>query len=247
MKENRGDNGRNKMKKIACVTAVFVGTALILAGCCSIVHGTRQKIGVSSSPTGAKVFVNDVPMGTTPAALDLDRDGTHKVRIELDGYEPYEMVITRSVSGWVWGNILFGGLIGLAIDAIDGALYQLTPEQVSAQLQKGADNTLQINMIKGPPKTGTKIGQMDRTPAEQLKELKDLKDRGILTDQEYELKRTPLVNQLSPVQEDDDTPVSVPEVENPPPAPTTTAASSDDPFAKYDKALEQVDKKAESR
>ncbi|MDE2137367.1 MAG: PEGA domain-containing protein, partial [Gammaproteobacteria bacterium] len=54
--------------------------------------------------------------------------------LELPGYQPFDATITRSVSGWVWGNIVFGGLIGLAVDAIDGGMYNLTPEQVSATL-----------------------------------------------------------------------------------------------------------------
>ena len=29
-------------------------------------------------------------------------------------YQPFDMTLTRSVSGWVWRNIVFGGLIGLA-------------------------------------------------------------------------------------------------------------------------------------
>lgn len=41
----------------------------------------------------------------------------------------------RNVSGWVWGNIVFGGIIGLAVDAISGGLYRLSPEQVMAELR----------------------------------------------------------------------------------------------------------------
>jgi hypothetical protein len=44
----------------------------------------------------------------------------------------------------VWGNIVFGGIIGLAVDAITGGLYKLAPEQVSAQLARG-----EIQMAEG--------------------------------------------------------------------------------------------------
>jgi hypothetical protein len=184
------------MKKIVCSTVVVVSAALVLAGCCSIIHGTSQEIGVSSSPTGARVLVNGSQMGTTPATLNLKRNGSHRIRLELDGYQPYEMTLTKSVSGWVWGNIVFGGLIGLAVDAIDGAIYKLSPEQVSAQLLEGKGDTLQVRMIEGKPEKAEKIGQMEKTPAEKLKELKELKDQGILTDEEYEAKRQALVDQL---------------------------------------------------
>lgn len=35
------------------------------------------------------------------------------VGIKLDGYEPYELTLTRKTSGWVIGNILFGGWVWL--------------------------------------------------------------------------------------------------------------------------------------
>jgi hypothetical protein len=56
------------------------------------------------------------------------------VRLELDGYQPVEIALRRKVSGWVWGNIIFGGLIGLAVDAGTGGMYKLTPEQITTTL-----------------------------------------------------------------------------------------------------------------
>ena len=83
-------------------------------------HGGGQDIGMSSVPTGATVSVDGQSMGTTPVNVELSRKDKHLVRFELAGYAPYELAMTRSVSGWVWGNLLFGGLPGLAIDAITG-------------------------------------------------------------------------------------------------------------------------------
>lgn len=51
---------------------------------------------------------------------------------------PFEATFTRSVSGWVWA---FGGLIGLAIDAINGGMYKLTPEQLQANLNEEKKST----------------------------------------------------------------------------------------------------------
>ena len=51
-------------------------------------------------------------------------------------------------------------------------------------------------MIEGKPEKAEKIGQMEKTPAQKLKELKELKDQEILTDEEYEAKRQALVDQL---------------------------------------------------
>jgi hypothetical protein len=56
----------------------------------------------------------------------------------MEGYAPYEMALSRSTSGWVWGNIVFGGIPGLAVDAITGGLYKLKPEQIEGKLGEAA-------------------------------------------------------------------------------------------------------------
>ncbi|MEK7323369.1 MAG: PEGA domain-containing protein [Pseudomonadota bacterium] len=120
---------------------IIVGVAAVaIGGCASIMHGTSQKIGISSSPTGATVTVDNKPLGNTPLFADLKRGEEHIVTIEMAGYEKSQLTLTKSVSGWVWGNIVFGGLIGLAVDAISGGLYNLSPEQLNAELRKNGAN-----------------------------------------------------------------------------------------------------------
>ena len=114
--------------------------AIATVGCASIMHGTTQKIGISSSPTGATVTVDNQMLGSTPLFADLKRGKEHVVTIEMAGYEKSQLTLTKSVSGWVWGNIVFGGLIGLAVDAISGGLYHLSPEQLNAELKKNGAN-----------------------------------------------------------------------------------------------------------
>ena len=94
--------------KSLCSICAFLSPLLIIS-CGSIVNGSKQSVGFSSSP----------------------------VRITLPGYYPYSATLTHSVSGWVWGNLLMGGIIGLAVDASTGGLYVLSPDQVQAQLVPG--------------------------------------------------------------------------------------------------------------
>lgn len=127
---------------------VALALAFSLGACASIMHGTTQEVGISSSPTNARVTVNNMPLGQTPLVAKLDRGNNHIVKIELEGFQPFEATLTKKVSGWVWGNVVFGGLIGLAVDAMSGGLYNLTPEQLSAQLaRQGATTELQADGI----------------------------------------------------------------------------------------------------
>lgn len=112
-----------------------LATASICA-CGTIMHGSRQDLGISSSPTAASVTIDNLEQGTTPIVAKLSRKDNHIIKIQMAGYQPFEATVTRKVSGWVWGNIVFGGLIGLAVDAISGGLYVLSPEQVSGQLAR---------------------------------------------------------------------------------------------------------------
>ena len=118
--------------------------ALLIVGCATILHGTKQNIAVSSVPTGAKVIVKGVHMATTPAAVELSRKESHIIlRFEKEGYELVEVALIRSTDGWIAGNIFFGGLIGLAIDFMNGAAYKLNPSDVNvlmAELKKQGMN-----------------------------------------------------------------------------------------------------------
>jgi hypothetical protein len=119
------------------LAGAFVAGATIVAlsyGCATIMQGSSQSIGISSTPTGASIAVNGMPYGSTPAVVSLSRKDHHIVRLDLDGYQPFEATLSRGVSGWVAGNIIFGGLIGLAVDAITGGMYKLTPDQIAASL-----------------------------------------------------------------------------------------------------------------
>ncbi len=102
----------------------------------------------------------------TPTFAELKRGDDHIVKISLEGYQTAELTITKSVSGWVWGNIVFGGLIGLAVDAISGRLYNLSPEQLNAELKKDGfelienDNGIYIFTVLQPSKDWQKIGSL---------------------------------------------------------------------------------------
>lgn len=150
------------VKRPAIATIVVA----IAAACGTIIHGTRQDVGVSSSPTGAQVVVDNMPLGQTPVVAKLTRKDHHVIRITMPGYQTFETNVTRSVSGWVWGNLVFGGLIGLAVDAISGGLYKLRPEQVTGTLAtadvRSEQGVLYVAVVLAPDPSWEKVGQLTR-------------------------------------------------------------------------------------
>lgn len=162
----------NAVAKSRWTTAGVLGTlAVLLVGCATIMQGTRQNFGISSTPTGASVFVDKQAQGTTPVVAKLTRKDNHIIRIEMAGYQPFEAAVSKRVSGWVWGNIVFGGLIGLGVDAISGGLYKLTPDQIQAELKQQPvgvriqDDMILIAVTLHPDSSWQKIGTLQRTEA----------------------------------------------------------------------------------
>lgn len=140
---------------------------VMLTGCGTIMNGTSQKVGFSSTPSSATVTVDGKVLGNTPLTDNISRKDVHTVKIELAGYYPYEMTLTKKTTSWVWGNIIFGGLIGLGVDAVSGGLYELTPEQVSADLKKKGvaatgkdDKSLYVSVTLQPDPSWKKIGEL---------------------------------------------------------------------------------------
>jgi hypothetical protein len=135
------------MKK-TLLNSFIVLALLFCSGCASVVSlatGPRPKIHLNSNPEGATVTLNGddgmTMTATTPAVVKLSRSkgyfqGAHyKVKFEHTGYYPSEMEIHPQINPWYFGNILAGGLIGIAIvDPLTGAMWNLSPRTVDRNL-----------------------------------------------------------------------------------------------------------------
>lgn len=129
---------------------VIVGVAAVVAamsvsGCATVIKGTQQNIGITSTPDGASVEIYDkraqnVVTAVTPATVRLRRkDGPYRVEVSAPGYQTQTVEIRRSVGGWyIGGNALLGGFIGwLIVDPLTGAMWTLKPDNFHANLQQG--------------------------------------------------------------------------------------------------------------
>jgi hypothetical protein len=122
---------RNKI--ISCSLAL----TFLMSSCATIVSGSKQNVKFSSNPTSATIFIDEVEVGKTPFEIKLARKSEHSVMLKLEGYQTYQTKLTKKFNAWFLGNILIGGLIGIIIDPITGAIYNLSPEEINAQMNKG--------------------------------------------------------------------------------------------------------------
>lgn len=108
----------------------------VVVGCATIMHrGGKQWVSITSTPTGATATVNGIKEIQTPGQVKLKRGKDHIVLIEKEGYEPVQVLLDHEFSWWVVGNILLGGIIGLAVDFGTGGAYNLEPDAIDVTLK----------------------------------------------------------------------------------------------------------------
>jgi hypothetical protein len=149
--------------------AALVALAAAVGGCATIVSKSSQTITVTSVPEAATVKIKngsgvEVHGGTTPMTVTLKKGrGYFKaehyiVSFSKDGYQTRDVAVSGQVNGWYFGNILFGGLIGmLAVDPATGAMYTLRPDKVESTLEalkvsrEGGQHTLTVMLVQDLP------------------------------------------------------------------------------------------------
>jgi hypothetical protein len=130
------------------ITFLAISSILLLTGCASIVSKTSWPISINSSPSEAKISIKDkkgieIYTGSTPATLKLKSGAgffskaRYQVTFEKAGYEKKVVPVEFKLNGWYWGNIIFGGPLGLLIiDPASGAMFKLETEFLNETLTK---------------------------------------------------------------------------------------------------------------
>lgn len=126
-------------------TLLACAAAVTLSGCATIVSDSKYPVNISSAPEGASFTVQNragqtIHTGTTPSTVTLKsgagyfKGETYSIVFHKDGFADQKVALNTSLNGWYWGNIIFGGLIGmLAVDPATGAMYRL-PANAQATL-----------------------------------------------------------------------------------------------------------------
>ena len=145
------------MKKRLCVLSVAFLLASFLSGCASIVSKSTWPVNVQTNPTGAKCLISKadgMPLhtGETPITITLDSSrgyflpAKYMVKCMKDGYQTSSSVFSGNLNGWYFGNIIFGGLIGILIlDPATGAMWRLDETQIVNLAPDKSTPTLDIS------------------------------------------------------------------------------------------------------
>lgn len=135
-----------------CLSIVLLVVFSVQAsGCATVVSGKSQDVMIRSNPTGASILIDGMTQGTTPMVASLIRKERHTIVISKDGYDSMTKATTRGFNWWYLGNLILGGIIGLIVDPITGAIYDIEPDHVYADLEAGtvAEELPQVEMESG--------------------------------------------------------------------------------------------------
>ena len=121
------------------ITLPAIGLALLCTGCASITRGTTDQVQILSVPDNADVHTSMGPTCTTPCTLTFGRKDEFSVTVSKPGYQPQTVPVETRVAGagaaGLAGNAIFGGIIGIGVDAYNGAELEHFPNPVSVELQ----------------------------------------------------------------------------------------------------------------
>jgi hypothetical protein len=130
---------------LACAGLTLLGAA---GGCASITNGTSQSINVNSDPGEADCTLSrggrELATVKTPAPVKVKRESkTIQVVCKKEGYRDGETSMDARFETATLGNLIVGGVVGLAVDAASGAyqrydgfvMVHLTPLPPAAAVQ----------------------------------------------------------------------------------------------------------------
>jgi hypothetical protein len=122
------------------VTRASRGTLLaasLICGCATIVANGDEPVHFVSDPPGARVVIRDgagglVHHGVTPFEVELDahagyfRSMRYHARFEEACHVPVDAYFGGELDEWYFGNLLFGGVIGMVlVDPATGEMWKI--------------------------------------------------------------------------------------------------------------------------
>jgi len=122
------------LRRLPSMKTILPLLLFLLSSCGTIMSPGPFVVPVSSEPPGAVVRYNNGVCGKTPCIITMTRGVGTKFQLELDGYHTMTCDAGDSFNGWVLGNVIFGGVIGLVVDSISGSFQNIDTSPLNVPL-----------------------------------------------------------------------------------------------------------------
>ncbi len=169
------------MKKQSMSTkliSIILVASVVLTSCASTTM-------IQSIPTGAKLYLNSEPVGTTPYTHEDTKiiGSTTTVRLEMEGYEPLHTSFSRDEEADV--GAIIGGFFVLipflwAMKYKPTHTYELTP----------------ISDIGSPSIQTPSEEDQNKSQADKLREFKKLLDEKVITQEDYDKVKQKILEEV---------------------------------------------------
>lgn len=118
----------------AVLVTGLVGMGIALSGCSTVTRGLDNDVEFISTPSGATMTTDTGLSCTTPCRLEIRRNQEFSATFNLEGFETQTVpvgtrVAAAGAAGFA-GNLLAGGVVGMAVDASTGATLEHFPNPV---------------------------------------------------------------------------------------------------------------------
>lgn len=171
----------------ALVLAAFV------SGCATPASQNHVSFNVTSDPPGCPVEVNGVHNGNTPTTIGL-------------GLSKHWVGLMYSPDGWGYGNQIYNVTCFPPPDSSEPLTSQ-TKVISPAMTPKGADLYFNLRLRHTNPTTPVDIthhgkseivvkDEKEASVAAKMRQLKEMKTEGLISEEEYESKRKQLLEEL---------------------------------------------------
>jgi hypothetical protein len=113
--------------------------ALSVGACATVTRGTTDQVTFTSEPPEAEVRTSiGYSCPATPCTFEVSRKSEFIATFSKEGYEPLQIPVQTRVAGTgaagFAGNVILGGVVGMAVDAGTGATLEHYPNPVHASL-----------------------------------------------------------------------------------------------------------------
>lgn len=126
------------------LAAVVLSTTVISTGCATLIGGGPSEFSVNVQEPRRDLEVrlvglanNETIIQRTPEfTVPLDRGSDYKVTVRSPSYKTQEITIGRSIRPVFWLNFLTVLPVGMLVDAMNGAMWEHNPKQVTVKLER---------------------------------------------------------------------------------------------------------------
>ena len=133
------------MKATQSSKGLLVLALLTVSACSTIVEGTDQSVTVATDPSGAACTLerdgsNIGYVDPTPGTVSVSKS-RHSISVlcDKDGYQDAAETLPSEFQAMTVGNVLFGGVIGVGVDAASGAMNKY-PDSIRVRMIPELEN-----------------------------------------------------------------------------------------------------------